>query len=148
VFAAIRPDDWDLALFVHVAGAMVLVAGLMTGAAALALARGEVRLLRLGYFSLLAIALPGWIVMRAGAEWIYDKEGFTGDGDPAWLDIGFALSDLGGILLVVALVAGGIGVRRLRRGGGAGLLTATTVIALVILGAYLVAVWAMGAKPD
>ena len=148
MFAAIRPDDWDLALFVHVAGAMVLVAGLMTGAAALALARGEVRLLRLGYFSLLAIALPGWIVMRAGAEWIYDKEGFTGDGDPAWLDIGFALSDLGGILLVVALVAGGIGVRRLRRGGGAGLLTATTVIALVILGAYLVAVWAMGAKPD
>jgi hypothetical protein len=148
MFAAIRPDDWDPALFVHVLGAMILVAGLLTGGAALALARGEARLLRVGYFSLLAIALPGWIVMRAGAEWIYDKEGFT-DGDlPAWLDIGFAISDLGGLLLVVALIAGGFGVRRLRRGGGAGLLTATTVIALVVLVAYLVAVWAMGAKPD
>ncbi len=148
ILAAIRPDDWDLALFVHVAGAMVLVAGLMTGTGALALARGEARLLRLGYFSLLGIALPGWIIMRAGAEWIYDKEGFRGDGDPAWLGIGVATADLGGLLLVVALVAGGIGLRRLRRGGGAGLLTGTTIIALVVLVAYLVAVWAMGAKPD
>ncbi len=26
---AIRPDDWNFALFVHVAGAMVLVGGLL-----------------------------------------------------------------------------------------------------------------------
>ena len=32
MFAAIRPDDWDLPLFLHVLGAMLLVAGLLTGA--------------------------------------------------------------------------------------------------------------------
>jgi hypothetical protein len=148
VLAAIRPDSWDLPLFLHVLGAMVLVGGLLTGVAALALARGEARLLRLGYFSLLAFSLPGWIVMRAGAEWIYDKQGFTGRDDPTWLGIGFAVADVGGLLLLVSLIAGGIGVRRLRRGDGAALLTTTAVLAVVVLVAYLVAVWAMGAKPD
>ena len=148
MFAAIRPDAWDLPLFLHVAGSMLLVAGLLTGGAAVAIARGQQRLLRLGYFSLLAMSLPGWIVMRAGAEWIYDKEGFSGDDDPAWLGIGFVTADIGGLLLLVALIAGGVGVRRLRRGGGSGLLTVTAVLALVALAGYLVAVWAMGAKPD
>jgi hypothetical protein len=148
MFAAIRPDDWDLPLFLHVLGAMLLVAGLLTGGTALAIARGQVRLLRLGYFSLLALALPGWILMRATAEWIYDKEGFTGDDDPAWLGIGFITAEAGGVLLLVALILGGFGVRRVGRGGGSGLLTASAVLALVALVVYVVAVWAMGAKPD
>jgi len=148
VVAAIRPDDWDLALFLHVLGAMVLVGGLLTGSAALVLARGEARLVRLGYRSLLAIALPGWILMRAGAEWVYDTEGLRGGSDRAWLGIGFATADIGGLVLVVALVAGAVGVRRIGRGGGTGLLTATAALAILALLAYLVAVWAMGAKPD
>jgi hypothetical protein len=148
MLAAIRPDDWDLPLFLHVLGAMLLVGGLLTGGTALAIARGQVRLLRLGYVSLLALALPGWIIMRATAEWIYDKEGFTGDDDPAWLDIGFRTAEGGGVLLLLALILGGFGVRRIRRGGGTGLLTATAILALVALVAYLVAVWAMGGKPD
>jgi hypothetical protein len=148
MFAAIRPDDWDLPLFLHVLGAMLLVAGLLTGGTALAIARGQVRLLRLGYFSLLALALPGWILMRAAAEWIYDKQGFTGDDDPAWVGIGFITAEGGGLLLLIALILGGFGVRRVGRGGGSGLLTASAVLALVALAAYLVAVWAMGGKPD
>jgi hypothetical protein len=148
MFAAIRPDDWDLPLFLHVLGALLLVAGLLTGGTALAIARGQVRLLRLGYFSLLALALPGWILMRAAAEWIYDKQGFTGDDDPAWIGIGFITAEGGGVLLLVGLILGGFGVRRAGRGGGSGLLTATAILALVALVAYLVAVWAMGAKPD
>jgi hypothetical protein len=148
MYAAIRPDDWDFPLFLHVLGAMLLVGGLLTGGTALAIARGQVRLLRLGYFSLLALALPGWIIMRAGAEWIYDKEGFTGDDDPTWLDIGFLTSDGGVVLLLIGLILGAFGVRRVGRGGGSGLLTATGVLALIALVAYLVAVWAMGGKPD
>ncbi len=147
VLAATRPESWNLPLFVHVAGAMILVAGLIVGAAALVLARGDPRLLRLGYFSLLAVSLPGLIVMRAGAEWIYEREGFSGDGDPTWLGIGYIIADSGAVLLLVALILGGVGVRRLRRGGGAGLLKATTVLSLILLAAYVVAVWAMGAKP-
>ena len=33
--AAIRPDEWNLPLFVHVLGAIVLVGGVMAGAGAL-----------------------------------------------------------------------------------------------------------------
>jgi hypothetical protein len=148
MLAAIRPDDWNLPLFLHVLGAMLLVGGLLAGGTALAIARGQVRLQRLGYFSLLALALPGWILMRAAAEWIYDKQGFTGEDDPAWLDIGFITAEGGGLLLLIGLILGAFGVRRAGRGGGSGLLTATAVLALVALVAYLVAVWAMGGKPD
>jgi hypothetical protein len=150
VLAATRPDSWNFPLFVHVLGAMILVGGLLAGASCLAFARGDARFLRLGYWSLLAVSLPGWFIMRVGAEWIASKEGWTKKGapSPTWLDIGFLLADLGGLILLVTLVVGGIGVRRLRSGAGAGLLKATLVFSIVLLGAYVVAVWAMAGKPS
>jgi hypothetical protein len=149
VLAAIRPDDWNWALLLHVAGAMILVGGLVTAGGAAALARRDDTgaLARLSYRTLVAIALPGFIVMRAAAQWLYDKEGFTGDDDPTWIGIGYGTSDLGGLLLLIALGLGGIGLRRSRRGGGEGLLRASGVIALVLLALYVVAVWAMAGKP-
>jgi hypothetical protein len=148
--AAIRPDSWNFPLFVHVLGAMILVGGLLTGASSLAFARGDARFLRLGYRSLLAVALPGWILMRVGAEWIASREGWTKKGapSPTWLDIGVILADAGGLILLVSLIVGGFGVRRMRAGKGAGLLKATLVLSIVLLGAYLVAVWAMAGKPS
>ena len=150
LIAATRPDSWDFPLFVHVLGAMILVGGLLTGASSLAFARGDVKFLRLGYWSLLAVALPGWLLMRIGAEWIASREGWTKKGvpSPTWLDIGFILADAGGLILLVSLITGGIGVRRLRAGKGAGLLKATLVLSIALLGAYVVAVWAMAAKPN
>jgi hypothetical protein len=150
ILATIRPHSWDFPLFLHVLGAMILVGGLLTGASSLALARGDVRYLRLGYFSLLAVALPGWILMRIGAEWIASKEGWTAKGapTPTWLGIGFVLADAGGLILLVSLVAGGIGVRRLRAHKGTGLLKATLVLSIALLAAYIVAVWAMAGKPN
>jgi hypothetical protein len=151
VLSAIRPDSWNFPLFVHVFGAMILVGGLLTGASALAFARSEARSLRLGYWSLLAVALPGWIIMRIGAEWIYSKEDWDDvpeDDQPAWLGIGYLMTDLGGLIFLVSLVLGGIGVYRLRDGKGSGLLKVTLVLALILLAAYLVAVWAMAGKPD
>jgi hypothetical protein len=47
----------------------------------------------------------------------------------------------------VALILGGVGLRRSRSGGGGGLLKASSVIATVLVGVYIIAVWAMGAKP-
>jgi hypothetical protein len=148
LLAAIRPDSWNWALLVHVVGALILVGGLLTAGSAAALARRDATgaLARLSYLALAVIALPGFIVMRGGAQWIYDKEGFTGD-DPAWIGIGFGTSDIGALLLVIALVLGGIGLRRSRRGGGEGLLRASGAIAVVLLVMYVVAVWAMAAKP-
>jgi hypothetical protein len=151
VLAALRPSDWEFPLFVHVLGAMILVGGLLTGASVLAFARGEARSLRLGYWSLLAVALPGWIIMRIGAEWIYDEEGWDDlpeDDEPGWLGIGYLTADLGGLILLVSLVLGGIGVFRLREGKGSGWLRTTLVLALILLAAYIVTVWAMSGKPD
>jgi hypothetical protein len=150
VVAAIRPDDWNLPLFVHVMGAMILVGGLAAGGGALAAGRGA-RFLRLGYWSLLLVALPGWVVMRIGAQWIASKEALDDLPDdvvPTWLSLGWTIGDLGGAILLVSLVLGGVGIYRLRSGKGSGLVTASLILALVLLAAYLVAVWAMAGKPD
>jgi hypothetical protein len=150
IVAAIRPDSWDFPLFLHVLGAMILVGGLLTGVSSLAFARGDVRFLRLGYWTLLAVSLPGWILMRAGGEWIASREGWTKEGvpSPTWLDIGFLLADLGGLILLVSLIVGGVGVYRLRQGKGSGLLKGTLVLSLILLAAYVVAAWAMAGKPN
>ena len=151
VLAAVRPDSWNFPLLVHVLGAMILVGGLLTGASVLAFARGDTRFLRLGYWTLLLVAFPGYVVMRIGAQWIYSKEGWDDlpdDAIPAWIDIGYIIADVGALLTVIALVLGGIGVRRLGSGGGTGLLKAAMVIAWIVLAAAIVAVWAMSGKPD
>jgi hypothetical protein len=152
MLAASRPDSWDFAIFVHVAGAMILVGGLVTAAGAGILgwrdATGGLR--RFAALTLFAVALPGWIVMRAGAEWIYSKEGWDDVPDklqPTWLGIGYFTADIGGIVLLIALILGGIGVRQARSGGGTALLRASTVLAAVLVAVYVVAVWVMGGKP-
>jgi hypothetical protein len=148
VLAAIRPDDWNLPLFVHVLGAMLLVGATVTGASVLAFARADERLLRVGYRTLLVLGLPSYALMWAGAHWIYMKEGL--DERPiefAWEAIGFAVTEVGAVLFVTALILGGIGVRRRSGGGGEGLLKATLVICLVLLAGFAVATWAMAAKP-
>lgn len=148
--AAIRPDDQNLPLFLHVLGAAILVGATLSSASFLAFARGDARLLRLGYWTLVLVALPALVVTRIAGEWLGSKQGWWDEGvpDQVWLGIGFIVTDLGGVLLLVALVLGGIGIRRLRSGSGTRLLTATMAITVVLLAAYLVAAWAMSAKPD
>jgi hypothetical protein len=151
MLAAVRPDSWNFPLFVHVLGAMILVGGLVAGASALAFARGDAKLLRLGFWSLMLVSFPGWVVMRLGAQWIYSKEGWDNVPDnlrPDWLGIGAVLADAGGLVLVITLIIGGIGVRRLQAGKSSRLLKATLVLSVVLLAAYVVAVWAMAGKPN
>jgi hypothetical protein len=145
--AAIRPADWNLPLFVHVGGAMLLVAALVVVVAAMgaAVRRGDgaLELTRVAYRALLLGVLPSYVVMRAGAEWIVSKEGV---GDASWVGVGYSTAD-GGLLLVV--IAAILAWRATRRGdaapGGAG--RAVVVLAGVLLLAYTVAIWAMTAKP-
>jgi hypothetical protein len=153
VLAAVRPHSWDLAVFVHVIGAMTLVGGLITATAAGILgwrdAGGGLR--RFSALTLFAVALPGWVVMRVGAQWAYSKEGWDNVPDklqPTWLGIGYLTADIGGLVLLIALVLGGIGLRRTRAGRGAGLLRASTTLAAILIAVYVVSVWAMGGKPS
>jgi hypothetical protein len=131
---------------------MILVGGIGTSATALGLARAGAKLLRLGYWSLLAVSLPGWVLMRVGAEWIRSKEGWDdlpqGVDEPSGLTTGSVIADVGGVILLVALAVGGLGVYRLRADKGSALLSLTLALLLVLLAAYVVAVWAMAGKPN
>jgi hypothetical protein len=148
VLAEIRPDDWNLPLFVHVLGAMLVVGATAAGGSVLAFARGDERMLGIGYRTLVVLGLPSYALMWAGAHWIYMEEGLDERPvDFAWEAIGFAVTEVGAVLFVTALILGGIGVRRLPRGGGRGLLKATQIICLILLAGFAVAVWAMAAKP-
>ena len=151
LFATVREDSQNFPLFVHIAGATILVGGLLSAATLLALARGDARSLRLGYWTLLAVSLPGWIVMRIGAQWIYSEQGWDDlpedFEEPTWLGIGYFAADLGGLILLVSLIVGGIGVYRLRADKGSGLLRATMILSLILLATYVVAAWAMAGKP-
>lgn len=151
MLGAIRPDDVNLALLVHVLGAMVLVGALVTASTAAIVGwRDETDgLRRLSYKTLLFVGLPSWVVMRVGAQWVYAEENLDDLAeDPAWLGIGFITAELGGLLLLIALILGGIGLRQSRSGGGGGLLKASAVIATILVAVYVIAVWAMGAKPS
>jgi hypothetical protein len=149
VIAAIRPDDWNLALLVHVLGAMVLIGALVLAAAALVFAwrDGTASSVRLGLRAMLIGALPAWIVMRVGAEWIASKEGLE-DSDIAWVNVGFTTADIGFLFILVTTLLAWLATRRAARDGGSGGTgrTAAVLVSLLLV-AYLVATWAMTTKP-
>jgi hypothetical protein len=148
LLAAIRPDSWNLPLLLHVAGAMLLVAVLVTVAALLLASRrdGGAPLARLGFRVLLWAGIPSFLMMRVGAEWVASEEDVSDDS--AWIGIGYITSDLGLLLFIVTAVLAGIGARRLARGGGGERATSVAAwLTLVVFAAYLVAIWAMTTKP-
>ena len=153
MLAAIRPDEQSFALLLHLVGATVVFGALLASATSILFARGDTRLLRLGYFSLLLVGLPGLILLRLAGQWLYNLQHWDDLPDqfdqPAWLGIGFIVADWGGLLFLLSLALGGIGIYRLRQGKNAtGLLNATMLISLVLIVAYAVAVWAMTGKPN
>jgi hypothetical protein len=100
LLAAGRPF-WPL--FLHVLGAMTLF-GATLAATLLAVAawrRPLPALARATFLTLLLAALPAWVLMRACAQWIYSSEGFSGHDDPSWVGVGFAVADIGLVLLLV-----------------------------------------------
>jgi hypothetical protein len=152
LLSAIRPDDWNLPLFLHVLGAMTLVGSLGLVVVSLVSARGgdSAAALRLSYRTLLLGVIPGWIVMRVAAEWIADKEGWNDvDEPPAWIDLGYFTSEPTLLLLIAATICAGIAARRAREGGRGfgGLNTAALVLVAISLAAYVLAIWAMSTKP-
>jgi hypothetical protein len=148
MLAVIRPDAWDLPLFLHVAGAMLLVGSLVAVVASMAgaLRRGDGSevLAGLAFRTLLVGVLPAYVLMRVGAEWIASKEDVPGDVD--WIGIGYGVADGGLLLTIIAAVLASRAARRGAAGPG-GLGRGVLVLAAVLIVAYGVAIWAMATKP-
>jgi hypothetical protein len=146
--AAVRPDSWNLPLLMHVGGAMVLVGVLVTVAGLLLAARrghGAVPV-RLAFRTLLFAGIPSYLLMRVGAE-LVAAEADVSD-DSTWIGVGYMTSDLGLLLIIVATVVAGVGARRVTRDGRSGRSPVVAAgLTLVVLAAYVVAIWAMTTKP-
>lgn len=149
--AAIRPDDWNLPLFLHLLGAFVLIGALVMAAVYLFTGRRDnsIGRVRLGYRSLLIVGLPAFLVNRVAAQWIASEEGLD-DSDAAWITLGYVSTDFGLLLLLGATLAAGLAVRQAGRSGGAltggrVALASWLVTALVVV--YGVMTWIMATKP-
>jgi hypothetical protein len=153
--AAIRADEVNFPLFLHVLGAMLLIGMLFAVALSIVLgwrrrdAAEAAALTRFGLLTLLLGVVPAYVLMRIGAQWTESEENLPEEvEDSAWLGIGYITADLGALLILVSIVLAAIGLRRLRSGSGMGLGRAVGIIAALLVAAYVVAVWAMTAKPD
>ena len=149
--AIIRPDEWELPLFLHVLGALAMTGALALTAAVLfsAWRRRSAASVRLAQRSLLLGVIPSFIVLRVSAEWLADEEGYADlDEPPAWIDIGYIVGDAGFLPIVISGVLGWVALRKVRAGGEA--TTAVRVAAILIALALvlnLFAIWAMTTKP-
>jgi hypothetical protein len=153
MLAAIRDGSVNFPLFLHVLGAMLLIGSL--GAVAYVTVLGwrvperAAGLSRFGLKTLLVGVLPAYLLMRIGAQWTESEENFPDDFDPAWLGIGYITADIGALLVLISIILAAIGLRRSRDGGAGSVRFARIVgvICMLLLAAYVVAVWAMTAKP-
>lgn len=150
--AWIRPDEWELPLFLHVLGALTLLGTLvLTSLLMVQAARGgSAANLRLGLRVFSFGVIPAWIVMRVAAEWIASEEGFNDVAEPpTWIDFGYIAGDAGLLFLIIAGVCGRIAYKR---SGGEDAEPATTAkvaaaaLCLMVV-VNLVALWAMTTKP-
>ena len=153
MLAAIRPDSVNLPLLIHVLGAMLLV-GTLLGVTlvtvlgwrspdnAPGLSRFALKMLLLG-------VLPAYILMRVGAQWTESEQNYPDDFEPSWLGVGYITADAGALLILISLILAAIGLRKLRDGstGGVRFARIVGVISIILLAAYVVAVWAMTTKP-
>ena len=99
---------------------------------------------RVAFRWLFAGVLPSYLVMRIAAQWTESKYDFPEDNEPAWIGIGYAITEPSALLTAISLILGGIALRRPRRGFS----TAVAILVTIMLVADLVAVWAMTVKPS
>ena len=154
--AIIRPSEWEWPLLIHLLGAFVLVGALAVAVAATALGRrsndeATWGLRKIAFRTLLFAGLPSFVAFRVAAEWLYSKEEgqlFPKGEDPAWVGIGYIVSDAGALLLLILIVLSWLSSRKRAADGGSRLTTAVLALSSIYLAALAVAWWAMTVKPD
>ncbi len=131
MLALIRPDAWNLPLFLHVLGATVLFGTVgVVAVAGFAIRRAtdhQLLLARVAQRTYMLGVIPAYILMRVGAQWIDSKE-FPNGSEPGWVGVGFLVSDAGALLLIIVGIL--LAVRRQRILLAVPLLTALYVVAL------------------
>ena len=151
VLAVIRPNEWELPLFIHTLGALAVVGGLTFATAMLFSAWRDRSApnVRLALRSLTLGVLPAFVVLRVSAEWIADKEGYADlDEPPDWIDIGYIVADAGFLLILIPTLLAWAALRKARSDTppGATVTIAAVLISLALV-ANLIALWAMTTKP-
>ena len=145
MLAALRPDSFDLPLFLHVLGATLLFGSTATVAIAGYASRrspdNSALLARVVAGTWVLLILPSFVLMRVGAALILNKE-FPGNASqPGWVGVGFIVSEPGALLLIVVGILAWISVRKKR------VLLAVPILASLYLFALAVAWFAMAGKP-
>ena len=155
MLAAIRPDSVNFPLLLHVLGAMLLLGTLITVAVAILAARRRtdpedaVGLTRFGLRTVFMGVLPSWVLMRIAGQWTESEENLPKEVEEStWLGIGYITAEAGGLVILISIVLSVLGLRKLRTGGGRGFAQAVGILSVLLVAAYVVAVWAMTTKPD
>jgi hypothetical protein len=148
MLAVIRPDSWNLPLFLHVLGAAVLFGATATvaiaGFAGLRWKDHAQLLSRLVLRAWLLAVVPSWILMRVAAGWILSKEFPDEDKAPGWVGVGFIVSEAGAVLLLLLGILAWLWARR-KGTGRVG--TVVPWLASIYVLALGIAVFAMSGKP-
>jgi hypothetical protein len=144
--ALVRPDSWNLPLFLHVLGA-TLTFGTTATVAILAFAgrsAASERALwlrglafKIGFF----VLVPAWILLRIPAQLIDNKE--FPQHEPGWVGVGYPVTEGGALLIILMLILGWVS-RRKQQSRAAAVVPWLATLFLVALG---VAWFAMSAKP-
>lgn len=145
--AVIAEDIW---LYLHVTGAMALVASLVVALYAIRIARerGDQPAAEFAFRTLLRGTLPAYLVMRISAQIVESERNI--DDEATWIGLGYMATEGGLLLLIAGIVLTGLMARRTRAGdsvAGAGQLRAAGVLAALLIALYVVAIWAMTTKP-
>jgi hypothetical protein len=158
MLAAIRPDEWNFPLLLHVLGASILLGAVITALTAQLLSWSRrtpadvVPFARISFRTLLFVAIPAWFLMRIAGEWIASREGLNDlDDPPGWLDIGYIVGDASGLFLLISVILAWLGARNLVRSNGergATLVRVATILVVLLVIAFVITTWAMAAKPD
>ena len=148
MLAAIRPDSFNLPLFLHVLGATLTfgttaTVAIVGFAATRADPERSLWLRGLAFKIAFFILVPAFIVMRAAAQWIVGKEYPGSTKTPGWVDIGFIVTEPGALLIIVLLVLAFLASRRPTFRAAA----AVPWLATIYLVALGVAWFAMTGKP-
>lgn len=145
MLATVRPDDWNLVLVFHLLGALALMGGLLIVALVSPKASGSPSLQRFVLLVIAVLTWPGLILATLLGHTLESDEGTKG----TWLDVAAPLSEIAGVVGLVALtVLAWLGLRKAREGTDWRPARLIPVVAVILFAVYVGVLFLMTAKPS